>query len=538
MQVTEFNDVKVYNLSAGKSTPQFEEEAAKKRTSLRYNQDYRSRVDLVQDFEFNTASGRVRTSPDGEFIAATGIYPPEVKLFECRELGMKCSRGLNAEVVDFIFLSEDYRKLIFLLDDRTLEFHAQYGRHHRIRVPKAGRSLCYDHETCTLFVGGSSTEVVRVDLETGTWHAPLALAKLEEVHEVAVNPTMPVVSCAGNGGIVESYDLREASQPLQSLAVCKPGEYAEDERHITCCAYSPNGMQFAAGTSGGLVRVYDVRSSKPLAERDHMNGYGIKTVTFHKRSVEEDRLLVASADKKSIKLWDAQDASIKASLESNHTINHMNIVPESGLILVANDQPRIGAYFIPSIGLAPKWCSFLDNMTEELEESRQKQVFDDYQFVTNEQLEQLGAVDLVGTKFLQPYMHGFFMDHRLYGRLKSAMDPFAFEEYRKKKIRERLEAKRTMRTKVKKKEDVSKVNPKLQEQLQTALDDGNLEGASKKRKDAATRAQKLLTDDRFDLLFNDPDFAIAEQGVAAEAKSMPSLEQLTGSLKKRKVKKP
>ena len=30
---------------------------------------------------------------------------------------------------------------------------------------------------------------------------------------------------------------------------------------------------------------------------------------------------------------------------------------------------RIGVYFLPTLGVAPKWCSFLDNMTEELAEN-------------------------------------------------------------------------------------------------------------------------------------------------------------------------
>ncbi|CAK0904688.1 unnamed protein product, partial [Prorocentrum cordatum] len=113
MQVTQLNDVKVYNLSAGKSLPQFLEEAQKKKQSLRYDQDFRRRIDLIQDFEFNVASNRVRVSPNGEYIAAAGIYAPEVKIFETRELGLKCSRGLNSEVVDFLFLSEDLMGFAF-----------------------------------------------------------------------------------------------------------------------------------------------------------------------------------------------------------------------------------------------------------------------------------------------------------------------------------------------------------------------------------------------------------------------------------------
>jgi hypothetical protein len=38
----------------------------------------------------------------------------------------------------------------------------------------------------------------------------------------------------------------------------------------------------------------------------------------------------------------------------------------------------VQAYFIPSLGPAPKWCSFLENLTEELEESANPTVYDDY----------------------------------------------------------------------------------------------------------------------------------------------------------------
>jgi len=511
MQVTEYNDIKVYNLSAGKSLPQWLEEAHKKKQSLRQNEDFKKRIDLIQDFEFNVASSRVRVTPDGQHILATGIYAPELRIFDLKELGLKCSRGLDSEVVDFLMLSEDWKKLVMLMDDRTLEFHSQYGRHHRLRVPKCGRSLCYDSESCGLFVGGSSSEVYRIDLEAGTFHTPLAMQRLSEVNEVAANPRLPILSCAGDGGLVESWDLRDASRPLQSLQVGDAGESLQ----VTHCAYSSSGMFFAAGTSEGVVRVYDVRSSLPLAERDHMNGYEITSLCFHQRGAESSDLLVGSTDKKSVKVWGATNGAMAASVESKCTINHLTFFQNSGLFMTANDQQRIGIFFVPSLGLAPSWCSFLDNITEELEESKQKTVFEDFQFVTKDQLEQLGASELVGTKYLQPYMHGFFMDHRLHAKLKAALEPFAFEEYRKQKVKEKLETKRTMRTRVRGKDKVD-VNSKLHTSLQLAADEGTAQGASKKRREAAEKAKQILADDRFKALFADTDFAIEASGAPTE----------------------
>eukprot|EP00435_Cladocopium_sp_Y103_P044608 s1110_g12.t1 len=90
MQVTEYNDIKVYNLSAGKSLPQWLAEAQKKKQSLGC-MDFKKRIDLIQDFEFNVASSRVRISADGNHVLATGIYAPDLCSFpvvsSCCEFG-------------------------------------------------------------------------------------------------------------------------------------------------------------------------------------------------------------------------------------------------------------------------------------------------------------------------------------------------------------------------------------------------------------------------------------------------------------------
>lgn len=71
-------------------------------------------------------------------------------------------------------------------------------------------------------------------------------------------------------------------------------------------------------------------------------------------------------------------------------------------------------YFVPGLGPAPKWCTFLENITEELEETKNYSVYEDYKFLTQTDLEQIASTNLIGTKFLKPYMHGYFMDWKLY----------------------------------------------------------------------------------------------------------------------------
>lgn len=51
--------------------------------------------------------------------------------------------------------------------DRSIELHAQYGRHFKIRTPKVGRDLIYAPPSAELVVGGSSHELWRLNLEEG-----------------------------------------------------------------------------------------------------------------------------------------------------------------------------------------------------------------------------------------------------------------------------------------------------------------------------------------------------------------------------------
>ena len=56
-------------------------------------------------------------------------------------------------------------QLVFLQCDRFIEFHAQYGRYHRMRIPKFGRDLAYHTPSCDLYVvGASSTLHVAFDI--------------------------------------------------------------------------------------------------------------------------------------------------------------------------------------------------------------------------------------------------------------------------------------------------------------------------------------------------------------------------------------
>jgi hypothetical protein len=66
----------VYNVTSGKSAPEWLKEGKKK--SLKKNDDYRRRLELVQDFEMPAACQRIKITPDGQYMFASGVHPPQV----------------------------------------------------------------------------------------------------------------------------------------------------------------------------------------------------------------------------------------------------------------------------------------------------------------------------------------------------------------------------------------------------------------------------------------------------------------------------
>ncbi len=49
---------------------------------------------------------------------------------------------------------------------------------------------------------------------------------------------------------------------------------------------------------------------------------------------------------------------------------------------------------------------------------------------------------------LRAYMHGYFIDNRLYGRAKTVAEPFAYDAYRAKRVAQKVEEERHSRISV------------------------------------------------------------------------------------------
>ena len=494
MQVSELNDIKVYNLSSGKSLPEWLSER-KRRQLLKQDVDVRRRIELIQDFTMPTASTNIAVSKDCNYILASGVYKPRIKCYDVNQLSLKFERCFDSDAVKFEVLSDDYSKIVLLQCDRYVEFHAQYGRYYRLRIPTFGRDLAYHYPSCDLFFVGMGREIFRLNLEQGRFLQPYE-TESTELNVCEINKIYDLLAVGSTEGKVHCFDPRSKTN-ASTLDIRNSGIYNQignEVPAVTALSFR-NGLEMGVGLNSGHVLLYDIRSNKPVLMKDHFNALPIKRIVFHDRSDN-----VISADSKVVKIWERTTAKNFTAVEPDAKINDLCMFPHSGLMFLATEAERMGIYYIPEIGQAPGWCSFLDNITEELEESDEVAVYDDYKFVTKQELESFGLSNLIGTNMLRAYMHGYFMDMRLYHQVKSIVDPFAYERYRREKIKSKIDEERSQRLKVKK---LPKINRNLAEKI--------LEEENPKKSKRKGELSNVLEDERFVALFKNPDFQIDEE---------------------------
>lgn len=81
-----------------------------------------------------------------------------------------------------------------------------------------------------------------------------------------------------------------------------------------------------------------------------------------------------------------QPSSNFVSITPSTDLNDIHHIPGSGLLLTANEGIKMGSYYIPQLGPAPRWASFLENITEEMEDQSERNVYEDYKFIERKEL--------------------------------------------------------------------------------------------------------------------------------------------------------
>ncbi|KAJ8522497.1 hypothetical protein ONZ45_g918 [Pleurotus djamor] len=369
------------------------------------------------------------------------------------------------------------------------------------------------------------------------------------VNVVDINPAHQLLAFGIDGsGSVRLWDPRSRSEvgvlrlPTNRLV---PPNATASPLSITALSSRMDGLSYAVGTSTGHTLLYDIRSPRPTATKDQGYGLPVKNVCWIEGgSRMAGDGMVMSSDKKVIKIWEKDNPSSNfASITPATDLNHVHHIPGSGLIMTTNEGIQMGTYYIPQLGPAPRWASFLENITEEMEDQTTRSVYEDFKFVERSELKTLGLDHLVGTPALKPYMHGYFVALKLYDTARLIANPFSYAEHREKLVKEKMEKMAETRIRAKKQTvgDKVKVNKALAEKLLREeekarkreekmkaakakklaeaaeghdgmdVDEEEEEETIAAKEDGGEKRPNLLSDPRFAQLFEDPEFQVDEE---------------------------
>jgi ribosome biogenesis protein ENP2 len=482
-------------------------------------------------------------------------------------------------------LSDDWTKSLHLQTDRTVQLQAQGGAHARVRIPKFGRALGYHFPSADAVVAAAGREVYRLNLDQGRFLAPFVLGggDLGEpagCNAIDVNPAHGLLCFGTEGtGVVEMWDsrMRKRAGVLSvatetvldaALLVARrnlPGvlDDADDmsatkealaSLSVTALAGAEDGLNLAVGTNTGHVLLYDLRMDRPYQTKDQGFGLPIKKLMWpgdkaaantggsgpRTRSEAEGKVL--SADAKVIKIWDKDSGDNLVSVTPPSAATDINDVahyPGTGLLMAAVEGTQMAAWYVPALGPAPRWCSYIDTLTDEMDgvdtggAGAGKGVYEDFKFVDRAELERLSMSHLIGTQLLRPYMHGYFVSLALYERARLLNNPTAYADARERAIKAKLEKQAESRIRAIKNPKLDagvRVNKELAEKVARDAQAAAKKQAKRDAKAAAAAAEgdaetpevdgeaaksldkpgaaNLLSDSRFTQLFQDPDFQI------------------------------
>ncbi|MCJ1279686.1 hypothetical protein MMC21_007510 [Puttea exsequens] len=561
MKISNHSAVPVYTISGSSTARPLPEWLARKRKrSLKHDPEYASRIELLQDFEFEEASQCIRVSEDGQWVMSTGTYKPQFHTHYLPHLSLSYARHTDTLNTTFLLLSSDASKSLHLQSDRSLEFHTPLGCHYTTRLPRYGRDLIYDRRSAEALVTAVGVndagmgEVFRLNLEVGRYlrgyevdvggndSAGAGSSALQgDVETGSVNvasiaeESHNLLAFGTSLGTVEFWDPRAKSR-VGILHIPRAHGPSPERQEVTALEFDSSGLGLATGSSTGLIHLYDLRNPAPILKKDQGYGYPIHTIIHLTSSTcsQSSDPKILSADKRIIKIWSKENGAPYTSVEPAVDINSVAWCKDSGMFLTANEGRQQHAFHIPQLGPAPPWCSFLDNLVEEMAEDpndpnaytgqKAGEVFDNYKFLTVAQLESLNLSHLIGTtSLLRPYMHGYFVAQRLYEEAKLIADPFIWEDERNKRVKNKINTERESRIRGNKK-TTAKVNKRLAEKMMERAERGERHQARKAlerggdEEQAETMASEpqeqpggLLDDPRFAKLFQDEDFAIDER---------------------------
>lgn len=508
MQSFTNNNLKVYSLTGESFLPEWMS-TRERRKMLRQNPKLQKRIDLIQGLGMPDICTSATVTADSKYLLALGTYKPRLRCYEFAQNSLKFERGLDFEALKVIATSTDYTRLVILQTDRFVEFHTGCGRHYRTRVPDESRDFCLNEQNADLFFIGKSSSIHRLNIYQGQFMEPFKSPD-SELRCCEINNDLQLLGVGTEMGNLELWDSRDKNV----IAQFNP---ALSNHAVTKLRFGPK-MKLAVGNENGLVLLFDLRSRKPYSYRDHHYGLPINQLEFLNHQG-----YIASSDMRGIRVWtdDARSRLVVSFEPPKVAVNGFcQAEAGTGLFFVPTESPTIHTFFVPSLGPAPRFCSFLDNLVEQMQEKEDSHqanefdAYDNFKFLTRKEMDDLCISSFIGTPMSRPYMHGFLVQtdayqHAVRKQKAKSSDSNTLEvKGNNDKVIAYNEEDQSNQTQLAKSQDDSMLEqlPSVNKDLFVRLS-GHLKRDSSSLSKAAGKT--IVNDSRFAALFQDEDYNVS-----------------------------
>ena len=355
------------------------------------------------------------------------------------------------------------------------------------RIPKFGTIVNIQSSTTMMLLRRRpGNEVYRLNVDQGRFLAPFEMT-CDGVNSVAINPVHGLLGFGLENGTVEFSYPRSRRRAAQ-LNIGGGGHGLGGG--VTALSFRNDGLNVGFGTHEGNTLLFDLRASEPYVQKDQGYGFPIKKVMWIESNGGGNSSKVLTADKRIVKLWDRVDGKPYTSIEPTVRSTTSN----TSLILACSLWPTKASLCILTTSLlldlllngAHSWIA----SPKSWRRSPAALSTTTTNSSPRRSLLLLNLGHLIGSNVVKSYMHGYFIDIRLYEQARLISNPFAYKEHREREIKKKIEKERETRIRSTGPDVKVKVNKDIAKRLVT------------------NGEEDKLADDRFKNMFEDEDFTV------------------------------
>ena len=115
--------------------------------------------------------------------------------------------------------------------------------------------MYYDTLTCDVLVGGNTSSICRLNIETGRFNSSIETS-YSSINKLELNPLHRLLAVGSGSSPLVSYVDMRTRKTVGSLNMSAFSLIENDAVEVSSLKFLPNGLSLAVGTSNGIVLLW------------------------------------------------------------------------------------------------------------------------------------------------------------------------------------------------------------------------------------------------------------------------------------------